>query len=107
MEIEQANMILDKAKAMLTETVPPHWERILHAMQRRLDHENRMQIKTGQTKPCIHADKQAEMFMPHRPCKGRKVICTNAENPISEWYESGCRPEKCRFYEATEQEPER
>lgn len=107
MEIAQAHELLDKAKATLSESVTPHWERLLHAMQRRLDHEDRMKIKTGQTKPCIHAEKQDDLFMPHRPCKGRKVLCSNPDNPVDVWYESGCRPEKCKFYEATAQEPER
>ena len=103
MDLEQAQLILDNAKAALTKTVPPQWAALLHAMQRRLDYENSRKEAFKQIAPCRFAEKQADLFAPNRPCKGYKVICSNPENAINDWYESGCRPEKCKFYkEATQ-----
>jgi uncharacterized protein len=49
---------------------------------------------------CKYAKIRKEAYAKCRPCKGRKVLCQNQKNPVKEWYEKGCRPDKCKYYEA-------
>jgi uncharacterized protein len=49
--------------------------------------------------PCIHGQILEESYAKCRPCKGRKVLCQKSENPVKEWYEKGCNPSMCKFYQ--------
>ncbi|MBN1257386.1 MAG: hypothetical protein JXA52_06735 [Planctomycetes bacterium] len=48
---------------------------------------------------CLYATILDDPFHPHRPCKGRKVKCTNPDCPADFWYEAGCNEGECRFFE--------
>ena len=96
---QEATEILQMAIETLDEEISPHLVMIIWAIARRMDYKDSRRHKSGLTRKCKFAEKQEENFISDRPCKGKKITCNNPENPVDVWYESGCRPEKCRFFE--------